>query len=77
MQKGKMKKRRGKHDDSPPITDRIRDLESKIRTLENEERMWKDREVIMTDLISDREKEIQALRNILHLMYDKKNKPGL
>jgi len=72
-----MKKRRSRKHASLPIIDQIRELESKIRMLEEEEQMWKDREVIMTDLIRDREKEIQALRNILNLMYDKNQKKGL
>lgn len=69
-----MKKCRPGTDESPPIFDQIKELERKIQLLEDEERMWKDRELFMTDLIKDREKEIQTLRNILHLMYDNKNK---
>lgn len=62
------------NNDSLPLISQIEELERKIKTLEDEERMWRDRELFMTDLIKDREREIQTLRNILHLMYDKKNK---
>lgn len=57
----------------PKLLIQIEEMERKIEMLEEEERMWRDRELFMTDLIRDREREIQTLRDILHLMYEKKN----
>jgi hypothetical protein len=60
--------------EEPELLSQIEEMEYKIQMLEEEERMWRDRELFMTDLIREREKEIQTLRDILHLMYEKKNR---
>ena len=60
--------------ESSKLVIQIQEMEDKIRMLEEEERMWRDRELFMTDLIKDREKEIQTLRDILHLMYEKRDR---
>ena len=50
---------------------RVDEMEKRIDTYRSEEIQWKERERRITELIRDREREIESLKAILKRMYGK------